>query len=628
MLSLRHRIVLTLLPLFVLMAAVGCYGALLLYRVGGRIDQILRENYDSVIYMERLKESLERMDSAFQFALAGREDDAQTQFDDNWRLYREHLAAERGNITLPGEADLVSRLSDLGEHYRRQGDEFFGQSNAERRHEEYFGAEGQRGLLALFKEMKDVANEIMGINQDHMEQANEEARQTAQSSLVWFAASLIAVAVLGMFLARRTITTILRPIESVTKSVEAIGSGNLDQVVPAVSSDELGQLVTAVNTMARQLRDYRQTQKARLLRIQQAAQATIDSFPDPVLVVDREGQVEMANPAARRILGLGEQPLAEPIVWQPPAPLREPLARVLQTERAFLPEGFDHAVPVEVGDGQRFFLPRILPIQDPYGGTLGAAVLLADVTRFQLLDQVKSDLVATVSHELKTPLTSISMAIHLLLEEAVGPLTAKQTELLLEARSGSERLLGMINNLLDLARLEKGASHLEIRPERPVELLQTAADLVRQRAEDQEVELTVTAPYDLPRVAVDSHVLNHALRNLLDNALTYTERRGRVNLSASQVDDSIVISVADTGTGIPPEYVPHVFDRFFRVPGQSRGGGTGLGLAIVREIVIAHGGSISCTSQPGTGTTFRLTLPIWQEALKTIRQQGAHASAG
>ena len=110
---------------------------------------------------------------------------------------------------------------------------------------------------------------------------------------------------LGVFLARRTIATILRPIESVTGSVDAIGAGNLDQVVPAVSSDELGKLVTAVNTMARQLRDYRQTQNARLLRTQQAAQATIDSFPDPVLVLDREGLVEMANPAARRILGLG-----------------------------------------------------------------------------------------------------------------------------------------------------------------------------------------------------------------------------------------------------------------------------------------------------------------------------------
>jgi signal transduction histidine kinase len=114
----------------------------------------------------------------------------------------------------------------------------------------------------------------------------------------------------------------------------------------------------------------------------------------------------------------------------------------------------------------------------------------------------------------------------------------------------------------------------------------------------------------LPTIEVDSRILSHALRNLLDNALTYTDRGGSITLAAEAGADSVTISVADTGAGIPAAFVPHVFDRFFRVPGQSRGTGTGLGLAIVREIVLAHGGSITCASEPGVGTTFRLTLPL------------------
>ncbi len=612
MVSLRHRILLTLLPLFVLMAMVGCYGAMLLYQLGGRIDRILRENYDSVLYMEHLKESLERMDSAFQFALAGRETEARRQFDENWSLYRQHLEDERGNITIPGEGELVSRISALGETYQRRGDEFFAQTSAERRQEDYFGEDAQAGLLAIFQQMKQVADEIMRLNQETMEQASREAREAADSSLLWFILCLSLVAVLGVLLARRTIGTILRPIQSVTESVLAIGAGNLDQVVPAVSSDELGRLVGAVNTMARQLRDFRQSQQARLLRLQQAAQAAIDSFPDPVLVVDRDGLVEMANPAARRILGVPlDDQAAQPLAWQPPGPMRKPLLQALRSELAYLPEGFDEAVSLTVGSDQRSFLPRILPIKDAYGGTLGAAILLADVTRFQLLDQVKSDLVATVSHELKTPLASISMAIHLLLEEAVGPLAPKQLDLLIEARSASQRLLAMINNLLDLARLEKGTSHLQIQPERPATLLHAAVELCRRRAEDQGIDLAVDAAADLPEVAIDARLLNHVLHNLLDNALTYTARGGRITLSASREGDRVAIAVADTGTGIPSEHVPHVFDRFFRVPEQSRGGGTGLGLAIVREIVLVHGGVITCTSRPGAGTTFRLTVPVW-----------------
>ena len=627
MVSLRHRILLTLLPLFVLMAMVGGYGATLLYHLGARIDRILRDNYDSVLYMEHLKESLERMDSALQFALAGRENQARRQFDENWSLYSQHLQDERGNITVQGEGELVTRLSELGETYRSRGDEFFAATDVERRQEDYFGDDDRPGLLAIFEQMKNVSGEIMRLNQETMEQASRDARQAADSSLLWYVVCLSLVAVLGVPLARRTIGTILRPIQSVTESVLAIGSGNLDQVVPAVSSDELGRLVGAVNTMARQLRDFRQSQQARLMRLQQAAQAAIDSFPDPVLVVDRDGLVEMANPAARRILGIAPaEHGSPPAAWQPPEPMREPLLQALQSERAYLPEGFDEAVSLNVDSDQRSFLPRILPIKDTYGGTLGAAVLLADVTRFQLLDQIKSDLVATVSHELKTPLASISMAIHLLLEETVGPLAPKQLELLIESRSASQRLLAMINNLLDLARLEKGTSHLQIHPERPAALLQAAAELCRRRAEDQGIELVVTAAPDLPEVAIDARVLNHVLRNLLDNALTYTDRGGRITMTASRDGDVVAIAVSDTGTGIPIEYVPHVFDRFFRVPDQSRGGGTGLGLAIVREIVLAHGGSITCTSREGAGTTFRLTVPIWHGSSATAILAGGRMS--
>jgi signal transduction histidine kinase len=148
------------------------------------------------------------------------------------------------------------------------------------------------------------------------------------------------------------------------------------------------------------------------------------------------------------------------------------------------------------------------------------------------------------------------------------------------------------------------------------ELLQSAADAVRPRAEDKGLELIVDLPVDLPLAAVDAERLSHALGNLLDNALTYTDRGGKITLSAAQTDNTITISVADTGTGIAPEHLPHVFERFFRVPGQSRGHGTGLGLAIVREIVTAHGGEVTCQSSPGAGTVMRLTVPVWKEEFR------------
>jgi NtrC-family two-component system sensor histidine kinase KinB len=608
-LSLRQRILLTLVPWLALLAVVGGAAIVLLERLGGSIDAILRENYDSVIYMERLKESLERIDSSFAFALAGQEDKARAQYQQQWKPYIEALRSEQGNITLDGEGELVQELTDLTARYRKQGDAFYELSAEDRPHVYFVRRRG--GLLDLFQQIKAVADKILLLNQANMEQASRAARTTATNSLLGLWIGLALVAALGSWLTWRTVRAILRPIRALTDSAQAIGAGNLHQVVPVAANDELGQLAGAFNAMARQLRDFRESQQAQLVRVQQTSQATISAFPYPILVVDQEGQVALANPAAQRLFGVAPRERGQPLVpWQPPDPLRQPLADALRQQRDYLPAGFDQTFTLRSGADDHTFLPRVLVIRDTQDQTLGAAVLLEDVTRFRLLDQVKSNLVATVSHELKTPLTGIRLAVHVLLEETVGPLTPKQIELLIDARDNTERLVGMIDNLLDLARLESGVRQLEVRPEQPAELLRAAANSVRPRAEDKGIDLVVETAPDLPAINVDAGQVDHALHNLLDNSLRYTHSGGRIRLTATALDGAVALTVEDTGQGIPADYLPHVFERFFRVPGQSHEGGTGLGLAIVREIVTAHGGTVACKSGVGEGTRVTMRLPV------------------
>jgi signal transduction histidine kinase len=620
--SLRQRLVLTILPSLVLPAALGGIGLFLLSRVSHRVDAILRENYDSVVYMVGLNEALERIDSSFNYALLGREQKAYEDYRANWKEYDRNLDGESHNITiLPTEQELFDRLKALTDQYRAQGQVFFtpGRSR-EQRSQDYLGAPeepGRPGLLQRFKEIKGVSSAIRELNQKNMEDARDDARRTAVAAQIWLGGGLALAALLAGLLAWSTTRAILRPIRSVTDSAVAIGLGDLNQAVPVLSHDELGRLAEAFNRMARQLLGYRQSHSARLLRVQRTAQATIDAFPDPVLVVGPDGRVEMANPSARHLLGvLPPDPGEEPVqVWQPPEALRQPVQDALQKQQPFLTQAYDQTVTFRHGAEDRAYLPQVLPIADPYGNTLGAAVVLTDVTRFRLLDQIKSDLVATVSHELKTPLTSVRLVLHLLLEETVGPLTPKQTELLVDARDNAERLLNMIEHLLALARLEQGRESLRLRPEAPQALLQAAAEAARPRVEAKHVELVAENATALPAVAVDPERFGHALNNLLDNALAYTEAGGRITLSAAAAaEGGVCFTVADTGVGIPAEFLPYVFEKFFRVPDQSRGHGTGLGLAIVREIVTAHHGHASCESEPGRGTTFHLTVPVWQEA--------------
>jgi signal transduction histidine kinase len=623
-LSLRRRLLLTILPSLVLPAALGAVGIMLLGRVSNRIDDILHENYDSVVFMVGLNEALERIDSSFNYALLRREESARQDYERNWVEYQRDLDGEGRNITIfPDEPILFDRLQHLTAQYRAQGDVFFapGRSRAQRS-DDYLGTDRKPGLLQRFQEIKQVARDIRELNQKNMTDARDDARRTAVAAQYGFAGELALAALLAGLLAWSTTRAILRPIRSVTDSAVAIGLGDLNQAVPVLSRDELGRLAEAFNRMARQLSGYRQSHSARLQRAQRTAQAAIDAFPDPVLVVGPEGEVEMANPAARHLLGVlppvpGEQAAQ---VWQPPEALRQPVQDALQKQQPFLTQAYDQTVTFRHGAEDRAYLPQVLPVADPYGNTLGAAVVLTDVTRFRLLDQIKSDLVATVSHELKTPLTSVRLVLHLLLEETVGPLTPKQAELLVDARDNAEQLLNMIEHLLALARLEQGRESLRLQPEAPQALLRAAAEAALPRAEARHVGLAVEDASALPPVAVDPERFGHALNNLVDNALTYTEAGGKVTLSAAAADGRVSFTVTDTGVGIPAEFLPYVFEKFFCVPNQSRGHGTGLGLAIVREILTAHRGQVSCESEPGRGTAFHLTVPVWQEAPQPVAQ--------
>jgi signal transduction histidine kinase len=623
--TLRLRLVLALAPLTLLLAILGVIGGLQLHQTGGRIDAILRENYVSVQAMFRLNEALERIDSSFQFALSargpGREKEARDEFEANWRTFDEQLHIEENNITIhPAEDDLVARLQPLRNDYRKRGEAFFAQPvGTPERNVAYYGAPAgpgrstDPGLLGQFREIKEVSNEILRINRENMEIARDDARDTARTALIGLGVSLGVVALLVVGAGWYLLRTILAPIRAVTEAARAITmSGRLEREVPVFGRDELGELAGAFNAMTAQLRAYRRSNLAKLVRAQRTAQATVDSFPDPVLVLDPEGCVELANPAAQQILGVLPAGDGAPgPAWEPPDALRQPVRDALIDQRSFAADGFDQAVTFRLGGEDRAYLPQVRPIRDRGGDTLGAAVVLGDVTRFRLLDQLKTDLVATVSHELKTPLTSVRLAVHVLLEESVGPLTPKQTELLIDARDNAERLLALIDKLLALARLQRPGDDRR-RPEPPGDLLRRAAEAVRGRAGDRHVEVVIEADGNLPLVDVNPERIEQALNNLLDNALTYTPSGGRVTLSATTTADGrIELSVADTGVGIAAEHIPHVFDRFFRIPGQSDPTGTGLGLAIVKEVVTAHGGEVTCESEPGKGTIFRVHLPVW-----------------
>ena len=206
--------------------------------------------------------------------------------------------------------------------------------------------------------------------------------------------------------------------------------------------------------MAEQLRIYRQSTAEKIVRLHRTMEATLASFPDPIFVLNREGGIELMNLAATELSKSLE------LENQLPEPVRETVRVALEEGKSFLPHSFKEVVSFRLNGQEKFFLPRVLAMRNEENALIGVAVVLYDVTRFRLLDDAKTNLVATVSHEIKTPLTSVRMALHLLLEKTLGALSPRQQDLLATAREDSERLLRILNDLLDLTRLEEGNSDL------------------------------------------------------------------------------------------------------------------------------------------------------------------------
>ena len=456
-----------------------------------------------------------------------------------------------------------------------------------------------------------AAEEILEINQEAMVRRSEQAHRDAQRNNRLVMAATLGALLLGIFVTGTLTARLLRPLSLLTQSVRRIGEGDLQVRARVEGSDEISELAHEFNTMADRLGQYRSSSLGELLQAQQASQAAIDSLPDPVLVLDSAGGLVNVNAAAEQVLRLS-QASPDPLASLAPrirAVLEQVRAHVMAGKGPFVPKGFEEAVRAESPDGDRFLLPRATPLYSEEGAVAGATVVLQDVTRLMRFDELKNDLVATVAHEFRTPITSLRMAIHLCAEEVVGPLTEKQADLLQAARQDCERLQAIVDDLLDLSRIQAGRVELHRRPVEASALLEEATRALRQAAQGAGLELRVEEPDSSPRVSADPERVQLILQNLVSNAIRYTPAGGSITLSAA-VDGALArFAVRDTGVGIPREYQERIFEKFFRIPGD-RSGGVGLGLYIAREIVQAHGGKMGVESAPERGSTFWFTLPL------------------
>jgi PAS domain S-box-containing protein len=573
-------------------------------RVSGRI---ISENYDSVVAAQDMKESLERQDSAALFDLLGQHDRARRQIAEHRARFDAALAKAAANITERGEADTIAGIRRGRAEYYRRFDRFLDASGD--RAAQYF-----EQLEPQFNAVRGQADALLRLNQEAMRRKADEASQIARR---WFfmtlALALLLMAV-GIAVEVGLSNAILGPVRQLTEATTRIAAGDLDATVPVRSADEIGALATGFNRMAERIRELRRSDLGRLLVAQQTTEAAIDSLYDPVLVTDSNRRVTRINAAAERLFGARAKVIGHSIDQiTKDTRLAQAVTDVLQSGRIVASESPAAVLPWAVGGARRAFRVRSTPMRDADNRLVGAVTLLEDITHLAEISRLKSEFIADASHELRTPLTSVQMGIHLLLEDATSSLTERQKDILQVCRDDTARLDRLMRDLLDLSKIESGAVTPVRGAIRATALVREAVEALRLQVEAKGVALNVEVAPDLRSVFVDRAQIERVIGNLVTNAARATPEGGTITVSAASRPGAVAITVADTGVGIPRDYLGHIFEPFVQVP-NSPSGGAGLGLTISRRIIEAHNGELSVQSEAGHGSTFTFTVPIAEEA--------------
>ncbi len=382
--------------------------------------------------------------------------------------------------------------------------------------------------------------------------------------------------------------------------IKEIGQKNYRHRIHLQSKDEFGQLAASFNKMAEQLEFFESSNLNKILFEKRRAEAVINSLKDASIGIDKNETVLFANGQALQLLGLS----AKEIVGMKTADVsdRNDLFCYLLEEKATTP------FKIVVDNKENYFVKETIDMGAATDGS--RVIVLKNITSFKELDVAKTNFIATVSHELKTPLAASDFSIRLLEDQRVGTLTTEQQELVQSLKADNQRMLRILSELLNLSQVEAGKIQLSIRPVDIGKVVADSVSAVAAAAKEKNISIEETVEAGLPPVKADADKMVWVLNNFLTNAIRYSPEKSVVVIAVKKEGNEMAFSVTDRGQGIDESYQSRIFERYYQVPGRSDKKGSGIGLAICKEFVEAMGGRIWVSSKPGEGSRFGFTLSM------------------
>lgn len=565
--------------LFAMIALLTVVSVFYFNKLSADTKNILVANYNSLDYLRKMQVAL----------------DKNIAVPENQTLFKDNLSLQQNNITETGERDLTNNLTLLFSDLKR------------------YPADS----LLLYKIRKNISDIIL-LNMQAIQRKHEVAKTTAESSILWITIAGTICLLFALTMLFNLPGNIANPIKELTASIKEIAAQNYSQRVHFDKHNEFGQLSIAFNTMAEKLEEYKAGNLEKLMIEKKRIETLINNMNDPVIGLDENKNILFMNDVALKITGLKAAQVTGKAVQD--ISIHNDLIRMLVKDLFNVNEEDVKikSLPVKIfaDNKESYFEKEIIPIKIlPTGEKeekqIGTVILLQNITSYKELDFAKTNFIATVSHELKTPISAIQMSLQLLENIQVGKLNNEQQTLIEGIKEDAGRLLKITGELLNMTQVETGTIQMNILPSNVKDIIDDAINANRAAADQKQIRFEITAPDQLPKVLADNEKASWVLTNLISNAIRYSYDNSVIYVTVNVEKDKIKFSVTDTGQGIPPQYLGKIFDRYFRIPGSKKEG-TGLGLSISKEFIEAQGGQISVKSDFGAGSTFSFTLNYLQ----------------
>jgi len=562
--------------LFFMIIVLSTLGGWFIYQLKKDTQNILAANYNTLQYSRNMLLSLEEI---------GKEPFALSEFQKN-------LDLQRQNITESGEKEATQNI-----------------------HEHFSELQNDQGNYSLHSAIRKDIAELMQLNMNAIQIKSGIANTTAQNAIAVISIAGTLCFLIAFILMVNLPANISNPIRELTSSIHQIANQNYRQRVQFESNSEFGELAKSFNTMAEKLQEYSESRIDKILKGKKRIETLIDNMHDAVIGIDENRKVLFVNDEALKISGLKKENFVGKLIQDVAVSndlVRDLIKEIINPDAEKNPaellkifvEGKENYFEKEILD------IKVIPTGEKVSSFIGQVIMLRNITPFKELDLAKTRFIGTVSHEFKTPISSIQMGLQLLENEKIGSLNEEQQKLIKGIDDDTLRLLKITGELLNIAQLETGVSQLNIRPFKINAIIEEVIKTNKSAADKRQISIHTDVDSALDVINADQEKTLWVLNNIVSNAIRYSYEQSKVIIKVERLDsEHVKFSVTDRGLGIEEQYLKHIFTRYFRVPG-TKTEGTGLGLSISKEFIEAQGGSISVESEIGNGSIFSFILKI------------------